>query len=103
VVFVASVTRSLKSLMVFAFACRSEGGVWVFARTTSVARPVVPAGVAFGLRNADVGVDERGVCVVAFTPTFSLRGASSTKSAGAEDCCEMVKTLPSLEMVLRGF
>jgi hypothetical protein len=39
----------------------------------------------------------------AFAPTFALRGASSTKSAGAEDYREMVKTLPSFEMVPRGF
>jgi hypothetical protein len=41
--------------------------------------------------------------VFAFAPTFALRGASSTKSAGVEDYREMVKTLPSLEMVPRGF
>jgi hypothetical protein len=35
----------------------------------------------------------------AFAPTFALRGASSTKSVGAEDHREMVKTLPSLEVV----
>jgi hypothetical protein len=40
--------------------------------------------------------------VFAFAPTFALRGANSTKSAGAEDQREMVKTLPSLEVVLRG-
>jgi hypothetical protein len=41
--------------------------------------------------------------VFAFAPTFALRGASSTKSAGAEDHREMVKTLPSLEVVSRFF
>jgi hypothetical protein len=41
--------------------------------------------------------------VFAFVLTFVLRGASSTKSAGAEDCRKMVKTLSSLEMVPRGF
>jgi hypothetical protein len=41
--------------------------------------------------------------VFAFVPTFAFRGTSSTKSAGAEDNREMVKTLPSLEVVLRGF
>jgi hypothetical protein len=89
--------------MVFASACRSEGGVWAFVRTMFVARPVGPAGAAFGLWNVDVGVDERGVGVVAFALTFALRGASSTKSAGVKDCREMMKTLPSLEMVSRGF
>jgi hypothetical protein len=69
VVLTAFVTQSLKSLMVFASAYWSEGGVWVFAQTTSAARSVGPAGAAFGLQNANVGVDERGVCVVAFAPT----------------------------------
>ena len=41
--------------------------------------------------------------VFAFTPIFALRGTNSTKSAGAEDYRVMVKTLPSLEMVPRGF
>jgi hypothetical protein len=41
--------------------------------------------------------------VFAFAPTFALRGTSSTKSAGAEDHREMVKTLPSLEVVSRRF
>jgi hypothetical protein len=41
--------------------------------------------------------------VFAFVPTFALRGTSSTKSAGAEDRREMVKTLPSLEVVSRVF
>jgi hypothetical protein len=41
--------------------------------------------------------------VFAFAPTFALRGTSLTKSAGAEDHREMVKTLPSLEVVPRGF
>jgi hypothetical protein len=68
-----------------------------------VSRPVEPARAVFGTQNVDVEVDERGVGVFAFAPTFSLRGASLTKSAGAEDCSEMVKTLPSLEMVRRGF
>jgi hypothetical protein len=35
-----------------------------------MARPVGPTGVAFDLRNVDVEVDERGVGVFAFTPTF---------------------------------
>jgi hypothetical protein len=54
-------------------------------------------------------VQSRGRCrrakgsVFAFAPTFSLRGTSSTKSAGAEDYREMVKTLPSLKVVPRGF
>jgi hypothetical protein len=39
----------------------------------------------------------------AFVPTIALRGASLTKSAGAEDCRKMVKTLSSLEMVPWGF
>jgi hypothetical protein len=38
-----------------------------------------------------------------FAPTFALRGASSTKSAGAEDHREMVKALSSLEVVLQRF
>jgi hypothetical protein len=41
--------------------------------------------------------------VFAFAPTFALRGASLTKSTGAEDYREMVKTLPSLEVVPREF
>jgi hypothetical protein len=41
--------------------------------------------------------------VFAFAPTFALRGTSSTKSAGAEDHRKMVKMLPSLEVVPRGF
>jgi hypothetical protein len=41
--------------------------------------------------------------VFAFAPTFALRGASSTKSAGDEHYREMVKTLPSLDVVPRGF
>ena len=39
----------------------------------------------------------------AFVPTFALRGTSSIKSVGAEDHHEMVKMLPSLEVVPRGF
>jgi hypothetical protein len=81
----------------------SEGGAWAFAWTTSAARPAEPAGVAFGLWNVDVEFDERGGGVFAFAPTFALRGASSTKSAGVEDCHEIVKTLPSLEMIPQGF
>jgi hypothetical protein len=69
VVFAAPVTRSLKSLMVFASTCRSEGSAWAFARTTSTAQPTEPAGATLGLRNVDVEVDERGVGVFAFTPT----------------------------------
>jgi hypothetical protein len=41
--------------------------------------------------------------VFAFAATFALRGTNFTKSAGAEDHREMVKTLPSLEVVPRGF
>jgi hypothetical protein len=41
--------------------------------------------------------------VFAFAPTFALRGANLTKSVGVEDHFEMVKTLPSLEVVPRGF
>jgi hypothetical protein len=41
--------------------------------------------------------------VFTFAPTFALRGTSSTKSVGAEDHRKKVKTLPSLEVVLRGF
>jgi hypothetical protein len=48
------------------------------------------------------GVRARGD-VFTFVPTFALRGTSSTKSAGSEDCRKMVKTLPSLEMVPLGF
>jgi hypothetical protein len=40
----------LKSLMVFAFACWSEGGARAFAWTTSAVRPAEPDGAAFGLR-----------------------------------------------------
>jgi hypothetical protein len=50
-----------------------------------------------------VEILERGGGVFTFAPTFALREASSTKSAGAEDYRVMVKTLPSLEMVPRGF
>jgi hypothetical protein len=39
----------------------------------------------------------------AFAPTFSLRGTSLTNSAGVEDRRKMVKALPSLEVVPRGF
>jgi hypothetical protein len=72
VVFAASVTRSLKSLMVFASACWSEGGAWAFARTTSAVRPAEPAGAAFDLRNVDVEVVEQGVDVFAFAPTETI-------------------------------
>jgi hypothetical protein len=41
--------------------------------------------------------------VFAFVPTFALQGTSSTKSAGVKDHREMVKTLPSLEVVPQGF
>jgi hypothetical protein len=41
--------------------------------------------------------------VFTFVSTFALRGTSLTKSAGAEDHREMVKTLPSLEAVPQGF
>jgi hypothetical protein len=40
--------------------------------------------------------------VFAFAPAFALQGTSSTKLGGAEDCCGMVMTLPSLELVPRG-
>jgi hypothetical protein len=66
VVFTASVTRSLKSLMVFALACWSEGGTWAFARTTSTARPAEPTSTVFSLRNIDAEVDEREIGVFAF-------------------------------------
>jgi hypothetical protein len=55
-------------------------------------------GGAFVLQNVEVDVIERWV---ACSP--SPQGSSSTKSAGVEDCLEMVKTLPSLEVVPRGF
>jgi hypothetical protein len=103
VVFTASVIRSLKSLMVITLARRSEGCAQAFAWATSAARLAEPADTAFDLWNVDVEILERGGGMFAFTPTFALRGASSTKSAGAEDCREMVRTLPSLEMVPRGF
>jgi hypothetical protein len=59
----------LKSLMVFAFACRSEWGAWAFAWTTSAVRPAEPAGAACG--NVDVEIDERGGGVFAFAPTVT--------------------------------
>jgi hypothetical protein len=40
--------------------------------------------------------------VFAYVPTFAIRETSSIKSAGVEDHREMVKTLPSLEVVPRG-
>jgi hypothetical protein len=46
--------------MVFASACRSEGGAWAFAWTTFAARLAERASAAFGLRNVDVEIDERG-------------------------------------------
>jgi hypothetical protein len=58
--------------------------------------------VVFGLEYAGMGSSSEGD-VFAFVPTFALRGTSSTKSSGAEDCRKMVKTPPSLEMVPRGF
>jgi hypothetical protein len=72
VVFAASIIRSLKLLMDFALACRSEGGAWAFAWTTSAARPAEPAGVGFGLRRVGVEINERGGGVFAFAPTFAL-------------------------------
>jgi hypothetical protein len=58
--------------------------------------------MVFGLEYASVGSSSEGD-VFAFVPTFALRGTSSTISVGVEDCREMVKTLPSLEMVPRVF
>jgi hypothetical protein len=69
VIFAASVTRPLKTLMVFALTCWSEGGAWAFARMTSAARPAEPASAVFGLRNIDAEVDERRIGVFAFVPT----------------------------------
>jgi hypothetical protein len=103
VVFATSVVRSLKSLMVFASAHRSEGGARTFAWTTSVARMAEPAVATFNLWTVDVEILERGGGVFIFAPIFAIRGASLTKSTGVEDYREMVKTLPSLEMVPRVF
>jgi hypothetical protein len=58
--------------------------------------------MVFGLEYAGVGSLSEGD-VFAFVPTFALRGTSSTKSASVEDYRKMVKTLPSLEMVPRGY
>jgi hypothetical protein len=58
--------------------------------------------MVFGLEYAGVGSSSEGD-VFAFVPTFALRGTNLTKSSGAEDCSKMVKMLPSLEMVPRGF
>jgi hypothetical protein len=66
----SSVIRSLKSLMVFASACRSEEGAWAFAWTTSAARPAEPAAATFSLWNVDVENLERGGGVFAFAPTL---------------------------------
>jgi hypothetical protein len=67
-----------------------------------LAYPVGLVGVVFicVMRGASHGAKGG---VFAFVLTFALRGTSSTKSAGAEDHREMVKTLPSLEVVPRGF
>ena len=89
--------------MDFASTRRSEGGDRAFAWATSATRLVELAGTTFDPWNVDVEIFERGGGVFAFAPTFTPRGASSTKSAGAVDCREMVKTLPSLEMVPWGF
>jgi hypothetical protein len=65
---------------------------------------VCPAGPA----DTDFVRAARGRCrrakggVFAFAPTFALRGASSTKSAGAKDHREMVKTMLSLKVAPRG-
>jgi hypothetical protein len=99
----ASVVWSLKPLIVFALARRSEGSTRAFAWMMPAARLAEPADAAFDLWTVDVESCERRGGVFAFAPTFALRRASSTKSADAEDYRKMVKTLPSLEMVPRGF
>jgi hypothetical protein len=60
VVFAASVNQSLKSVVVFASARRSEGGARAFAWATPTAWLAEPADGAFGLWNVDVEILERG-------------------------------------------
>ena len=66
---------------------------------------VCPAGPADGVFvRAERGRSRRAKGgMFTFAPTFALRGTSSTKSAGADGHREMVKTLPSLEVVPWGF
>jgi hypothetical protein len=75
-----------------------QASVW----TVSLVCPAGPADAVF-IRAAQGRSRRTKGGVFAFAPTFALRGASSTKSAGAEDHREMVKTLPSLEVVSRFF
>jgi hypothetical protein len=75
-----------------------QASVW----TVSLVCPVGPADAVF-VRAAQGRSRRAKGGVFAFALTFALRGASSTKSAGAEDHREMVKTLPSLKVVLRVF
>jgi hypothetical protein len=88
---------------VFVLACRSEEG------RTGLRMDGVRSLYGRACRSDLRSVQFQGRCrrakggMFAFTTTFSLRGASSTKSAGAKDYREIVKTLPSLEVVPRGF
>ena len=75
-----------------------QASVW----TTSLVCPVGPTDAVF-LRAARSRCRRAKGGVFVFAPTFALRGASSTKLAGVEDHREMVKTLPSLEVVSRFF
>jgi hypothetical protein len=90
------------------------GGAFVLSHMSEGGRtglhPVSTLGLSCGFRESSLRLRKvrtkssraKGG-VFAFVPTFTLRGTSSTKSAGAEDHREMVKTLPSLEVVPRGF
>jgi hypothetical protein len=75
-----------------------QASVW----TTSLVCPAGPADAVF-VRAARSRCRRAKGGVFTFAPPFALQGASSTKSTGAEDHCEMVKTLPSLEVAPRGF
>jgi hypothetical protein len=75
-----------------------RASVWSapLAYPTGLAGAVFVCAMRGGSRGAKGGM-------FAFVPTFALRVTSLTKSAGAEDHRKMVKTFPSLEVVLRGF
>jgi hypothetical protein len=75
-----------------------QASVW----TTSLVCSADPADAVF-VRAARSRCRRAKGGVFAVAPTFALRGASSTKSPSAEDHREMVKTLPSLEVIPRGF
>ena len=77
---------------------RAKGAEQASVWTTSLVCPAGPADAVF-VRAARSRCRRAKGGVFTFAPPFALQGASSTKSAGAVDCREMVKTLPSLEMV----